>query len=104
MAATGVTNGSPVAPDPTNIAEPDSISGSIQTATLAKDDPVPDKLDEDEEEGIVSRRRGQAKNVLDEDDDEAAPVDDDDLFGEGDEEELREEAEDLGDTYVPART
>ena len=90
-----------IAPDPVNIAEPDSISGSVTARTIPKDQEVPDNL-EDEDDDIVPRKRGGMVNDVEEEEQEEAPGDEDDLFGDGGDDELREEAEELAEPWVLA--
>jgi len=85
------------APDPINIGEPDSISGQITARTFAKDEEVPDNL-EDEDDDIVPRRRGGMANDVDDDEEEEPPGDEDDLFGDGANDDLKDEEEELAES------
>jgi len=100
MASENAADESPMSPDLTKVTEPGPVPGKIESAVLPKDQPVPDNLDRIEEKTIFSRHKGNADTIAPDEEEEEAPPDDDDLFGEGDDEELREEAEELSEPYV----
>jgi len=109
MVTTDVDDRPPAVPETANNDQPISVpfAGKVTSAIVANDEQIPDNLNEndDDEEGIVSRKRGfTAKGAINDDDDddeeEPAPADEDDLFGEGENAELDEEAEGLAQSYV----
>ncbi|KAF4556899.1 Leo1-like protein [Elsinoe fawcettii] len=75
---------SPIPPDPTNIADPVSISGEVKSAILSKEEPVPDELiDSDEDIKTKRSKRGGRTNGAADDVEE----DGGDLFGDDSDED-----------------
>lgn len=72
-----------LSPEPVNFADPEAIAGTVTSAILPSDAPVPDDLNEDDEdEDIVPRSRPRGDKVNADLDEGSDLGDDDDLFGE----------------------